>query len=199
MCFRGRLFTLGIMSLDQSQALSDGITFQTTLPVDWCKLPSLPADNAQSQTSNANLRLLNALNILEELPQDSEKSTSSLTQSPHLEAKLDLILGMLGELLRQHAIMPSPASMIISAHSLSILDVPATLLPSVGDLLQARLFLDTRYPQALVLSGTVSFVTISNFTLEFHALNELVQEQLDKFVFRHHRRAIALSRQSIDS
>jgi len=187
------------MSHDQSQALSDGITFQTTLPVDWCKLPSLPADSAQSQTSNANLRLLNALNILEELPQDFEKATSSSTQSPHLEAKLDLILGMLGELLRQQAKMPAPAPMTISAHSLSISAVPPVSLPSVDDLLQVRLFLDTRYPQVLVLSGRVSFVTASSFTLEFHELNELVQEQLDKFVFRHYRRAIALSRQSIDS
>jgi hypothetical protein len=187
------------MSLDQSQALSDGITFQASLPVDWSKLSSLPADSIQSQTSSANLRLLNALNILEELPQDFEKPTSSLTQSPHLEAKLDLILGMLGELLRQQAIMPSPASMTISAHSLSILDVPATSLPSVDDLLQIRLFLDPRYPQVLVLSGMVSSVTVSSFTLEFHELNELLQEQLDKFVFRHYRRAIAFSRQSIDS
>jgi hypothetical protein len=187
------------MSPDQSQALSDGITFQATLPVDWSKLPSLPVDSAQSQASSANLRLLNALNILEEIPQDFDKPTSSLIQNPHLEAKLDLILGMLGELLRQQAKMPIPSSMTISAHSLSVSDVPTVSLPSVGDLLQVRLFLDTRYPQVLLLSGTVTFTTKTSFTLEFHGLSELVQEQLDKFVFRHHRRAIAQSRQSVDS
>ena len=187
------------MSRDQNQALSDGIKFQALLPVDWCKLQALPADSTQSETSSTNLRLLNALNILEELPQDFEKSTTNLTHSPHLEAKLDLILGMLGELLHQQAKIPVSAPVTLSAHSLSIVDVPTLSLPSEGDLLQIRLFLDTRYPQVLLLSGTVSFLSKTGFTLSFQRLDGPVQEQLDKFIFRHHRRAIALSRQSIDS
>jgi len=185
------------MPTDQNQALSDGITFQTAAPIDWRKLQSFPADGPQSQNSTANLRLLNALNTLEELPPDMEKSVQGLAEFSHLEAKLDIMLGMLGELLQQQAKLPEALQMTVAANGLSIEVIPAVKLPVVGDLLRVRLFLDTHYPQALILFGTVSSVTKSGFTLGFHALGELVQEQLDKFIFRQHRRAIALSRREL--
>ena len=182
------------MSVRHTQTLSDGITFQTTAPVDWCKIQSVPVDIAQTQTASANLRLLNALNILEDVPQEFEKSPHNLSESIHLDAKLDLILGMLGELLQQQAEIPKSASVTVSAHALSISELNGVDAPVVGDLLRVRLFLDTRYPQALVLYGTVSSTTVTGFSLTLYDLGDLVQEQLDKLIFRQHRRAIASSR-----
>lgn len=184
------------MSSDHTQSLSDGITFQTTAPVDWQKIQSLPVDN--TQTASANLRLLNALNVLEDVPQDLEKSPQSLTESIHLDAKLDLILGMLGELLHQQAKIPETSQVTVSAHILVLTEVTAASLPMVGDQLRIRLFLDTRYPQALVLFGAVSAVSATGFSLEISDLSDPVQEQLDKLIFRQHRRAIASSRSESD-
>jgi len=164
------------------------------VPVDWCPLASLPADGAQSQAFRANLRLLNALNILEEVPQDLEQTAPGLTETLHLEAKLDLILGMLGELLYQQAEIPEVLTVTVSAHGVSIADTLALPIPAVGKLLRIRLFLDSRYPQALVLYGSVSATTKTGFSLEIDELSEPLQEQLDKLVFRQHRRAIASSR-----
>jgi len=187
------------MSADHTQALSDGISFQATAPVDWSIIQSFPVESTQSQTGSANLRLLNALNIIEEAPQEFEKSSQALTESAHLDAKLDLILGMLGELLHQQAKIPETSAVTVSAHVLSVSGVKSALLPVQGELLRVRLFLDTRYPQALVLYGTVSSVTGTSFSLDLCHLGALVQEQLDKLIFRQHRRAIALSRSESDT
>lgn len=182
------------MSTDHIQSLSDGITFQTIVPVDWCSIQSAPVGNAHSQTTSANLRLLNALNVLEDTPQELEKSSQSVAESIHLDAKLDLILGMLGELLHQQAKIPEASLLTVSAHVLLLEKVNVAELPAVGELLRMRVFLDTRYPQALVLCGTVVSTTSTGFSLEISGLGESVQEQLDKLIFRQHRRAIALSR-----
>lgn len=187
------------MTADQTQSLSDEITFQTVAPIDWCKIQSLPVAGTLSQTTSANLRLLNALNILEELPQDAEQSSHHLSESIHLEAKLDLILGMMGELLHQQAKIPETATVTVSAHTLSLAGLTMAALPGENDLLRVRLFLDTHYPQALVLHGRVSSKTESCFSLALCHLGALVQEQLDKFIFRQHRRAIALSRSESDA
>ncbi|MDT8384225.1 MAG: PilZ domain-containing protein [Gammaproteobacteria bacterium] len=187
------------MSDDHTQALSDGIRFQAVVPVDWCKIPSLPLDRTQSQTASANLRLLNALNVLEEIPHDLEKSPQALTESSHLDAKLDLILGMLGELLHQQAKIPEVAVVTISSHALSLTELRPPSVPGAGDLLRLRLFLDTRFPQALVLYGSVSTTTETGFSVALHPQGGLVQAQFDKLIFRQHRRAIALSRSASES
>lgn len=187
------------MSLDHTESLSDGITFQTTAPVDWQRIESLPVGNTQSQTASANLRLLNALNVLEDVPQEHESSLQNVSESVHLDAKLDLVLGMLGELLHQQAKIPETSQVTISAHTLKLAESARTELPGEGDLLRVRLFLDTRYPQALLLYGTVLSVTTAGFLLEICDLSDPVQEQLDKLIFRQHRRAIASSRSESDT
>jgi len=187
------------MSTDHTQSLSDGITFQALAPVDWSKIQSVPVDSMQSQTASANLRLLNALNVLEDVPQEFEKSSQNQSESSHLDAKLDLILGMLGELLHQQANIPETSLVTISAHALLLTEASAVGLPAVGDLLRIRLFLDTRYPQALVLYGTVSSTSAAGFSLMLCDLGDLVQEQFDKLIFRQHRRAIASSRSESDA
>lgn len=197
--FRRCLFTLQRMPTDHIQSLSEGITFQTSAPVDWCKVESLTVGITQSQTASANLRLLNALNVLEDVPQEFEKSPQHLSESIHLDAKLDLILGMLGELLHQQANIPETLRVTVSAHSLLLSEVKATALPAEGDLLRMRLFLNTRYPQPLVLYGSVSSTTVTGFSLVLCDLGELVQEQFDKLIFRQHRRAIASSRSESDT
>ena len=187
------------MSTDQAQSLSDGINFKVTTPVDWESIESFPVDLAQSQTASANLRLLSALNVLEDVPPEHEKSQQSSHESIHLDAKLDLILGMLGELLHQQAKIPDAALVTVSAHTLSLAGLNDASLPETGASLRVRLFLDTRYPQALVLYGTVSSRTAAGFSLKICNLGDLVQEQLDKLIFRQHRRAIASSRSESDT
>ena len=188
------------MSNDQ-HALSSEIIFQTVVPVDWNVLESFPGEGAQTQASSSNLRLLNALNILEEIPLDGESVSSVVPESSYLEAKLDLMLGMLGELLRHQAEYPASMPVIVTATTLSVTlsaeNQTGFPLPEVGDLLRVRLFLDTRYPQALLLYGTLSSASETHFTVSFNSLPPPLQEQLDKFIFRQHRRAIASSRRDL--
>jgi hypothetical protein len=106
---------------------------------------------------------------------------------------------MMGELLHQQAKIPETAAATVSAHTLSLAGLTTAALPAEDDLLRVRLFLDTRYPQALVLYGRVLTVAEAGFSLGFCELGNLVQEQLDKFIFRQHRRAIASSRSEGDT
>ena len=66
-------------------------------------------------------------------------------------------------------------------------------------LLKIQLFLDPEFPRPLTLCAKLIDVQPQNFTVSFGPLEERLQDLLDKYVFRQHRRAIASSRKSESS
>ncbi|MDH5436908.1 MAG: hypothetical protein OEX83_09115, partial [Gammaproteobacteria bacterium] len=61
------------------------------------------------------------------------------------------------------------------------------------------LYINNSYPTPLLLSGKVEMVEnleegIFHVVVNFMGMNEAVTDQFEKFIFRHHRRGVALSR-----
>ncbi|NOX76529.1 MAG: hypothetical protein GXP17_07960 [Gammaproteobacteria bacterium] len=193
-------FTLHRMSQHPQTPLATGITYHDRLPVDWRVLPVVPDEAALRRYSEENSRLIQAFNVLDEHPQEAEDSLEGvLPENRRLEAKLDFLMSMLGEMLAAQAHMPEPRPIIMGAAYLHIGGEQQSVGPQGGELLVLRLFLDARFPKPLQLPGVVSgegeMLADDGFTVRFLGISEVLRDELEKQVFRHHRRAVALARQ----
>ncbi len=174
----------------------DGITYEDRLPVSWEVSPSLPSQSEQYRIDSDNQELLEALLILDEPIQNAEDEQEGVGQDHlrQLDVKLNLLMSLVRELLMAAVTLPDERSMQLGVQGLCIYDAENEDV-QVGHLLKIRLFLDPRFPRPLVLHGHVSVIHDAAITLTYCPLGVTVQDFLDRYIFRHHRRAIAMTRQ----
>ncbi len=183
--------------------LATGITYHDHLPVDWRVLPATLDETELRRYSEENSRLIQACHVLDENPQDVEENAEGdHPENRRLEVKLDFLMGMLGEMLAAQIHMPEPRPVVMGAAHLHIggeqQSVAHPTRPRAGELLILRLFLDVRFPKPLQLPGVVSdedeMSADDSFTVRFLGVSEALRDELEKWVFRHHRRAVASTR-----
>ena len=169
-----------------------GVHFQAKLPVAW---EPLPPDAAGQVSGNlANEELLGSLLVLDEAIADPEEDA----QQEHwrrVEAKLDLMLSLLGEMLAGQQGLPAARPMCLGGEVLCIDGISDQPLPAAGDWLRLQLYLMPSIPRPLVVAAEVlSTETPNRLLLRLTGLSETTQDLLERFVFRQHRRTIAQAR-----
>lgn len=168
-----------------------GVSYQGIMMVAWCD-----ARNTESvdltNLNERNARLLKALLLSQETHRDMSEETSDLMR---VEAKLDLLLNMVSQLLQQQqsqATVEADVVLWIEGVSWSVLAHP---LPSIDQKLWLSLYIDAHLTQPLKLLVQVTAVHQCDGQTEVEAqfigLDEQVMDLLGKFVFRQHRRLIA--------
>ncbi len=176
-----------------------GVHFQAELPIAWEPLP--PNANAPGQASGqlANEELLDSLLILDDSVTEPEEDA----QQEHwrrVEVKLDLVLGLLGEMLAGQGGLPALHPVRLGGDVLCIDGISDQSLPAAGDWLRVQLYLIPRIPRPLVVAAEVLPSEASNrLLLRLTGLPETTRDLLERFVFRQHRRAIAQARSLSDS
>lgn len=110
-----------------------------------------------------------------------------------VEAKLDLLITLVNQLLAQQQPAPNCQSVRLSAQGIEWQS--SATLPSRGCL---ELFLEPTLPRSIslmvenrILSEQAEGVTVCS---RFHYLAPEIQAHLEKWIFRHHRREIAQQR-----
>jgi len=184
--------------VDIAAFFSDRVNFRTELPLQW-RSREKPFDQGQLASLNEqNLALLRAVSALEERHSDSPESHQlPLPEVQRLEAKLDLILTLVGQIRAASDIIPSSVTVELSAAGLAWWPREEGA-PAIGEIGVVSISLATYAAQPLVLPGEV--VAQADWDggpavlVVFDGINEVVADALEKFVFRHHRRAIAGSR-----
>ncbi|MCP1726430.1 hypothetical protein J2T60_000395 [Natronospira proteinivora] len=177
---------------------SDRVNFRTELPLQW-RPSQAPLDEGQLASLNEqNLALLRAVSALEERHSDSPESHQlPLPEVQRLEAKLDLILTLVGQIRAASDIIPPSVTAELSAAGLAWWP-REDKTPAVNETGVVEVSLATYAAQPLVLPGKVSAHADWDggpaVLVIFEGINEVVADALEKFVFRHHRRAIAGSR-----
>lgn len=185
------------MSTEPQTSLLQGVTYRDNLPIDWEVVSSLPCDGERHRLDRGNEDLLQTLLILDEPFQEGEEEGDGPGHGHlrYLEAKLDLLLSLVGEMLAAAVALPQAQPLQIGAQGLRV-QVADKGAVQVGNLLKIRLFLDDKIPRPVQLYGQVQAVQSDGFTLRYTPLEPALQDLLDRYVFRQHRRAIALSRQA---
>jgi len=186
------------MRSEPQSSLLDGITFNDHLPMDWEVLTTLPSEGEQYRNYRANEELLQNLLLRDEaIPQEAGEAEviSGHEQFKRLETRLDLLLSLVTEMMSDNSQLPTQHAITFGAHGLCVqIEDNATANLESGILLKIRLYPDPNFPRPLILYAQLVDVQVQRFTVNFCPLEERLQDQLDKYIFRQHRRAIALAR-----
>lgn len=149
--------------------------------------PWRDADSAQQPArDHANLTLLNGLAALDWPTGEHLAAQDHNPQLQRLEAKFDLGLQLLAQLLGNQIALPPTQSLWLSAEALAWRDPN----PPPAETLHLELFIDARIPQPLQLQGSLDGQHGDYWIVRFCAVPEAVQDGLDRAVFRWHRRQL---------
>ena len=150
-----------------------------------------------------NAKLMEVLVGSEDAAWDSEQAMDKDTMKEirKLDAKLNLLMGWMGNLLLQQMNLPQAQNVSLSTQGLQFLmtkNSGSDDLLRENDNLYMELFLEPRYPQAFTALAKVFRIDNTSLgadvTVKFKELSEQNQQWLDRYVFQLHRRQVALSR-----
>lgn len=179
--------------------LKESLVCYQQIPLRWHKLETPLSDAQWSAIRNDNMKLMEVLVGAEDTG-DAEQKLDKDTHKEirRLDAKLNLMMAWLGQLIRQQQNLPQPQAVALSAQGLQF-ESDAPLMKN--DDLLVELYLEAHYPQAFIAMAKVLDLKPLEkgyeLTASFIHLSEQDQQWLHKFVFRIHRRQIALARQNI--
>lgn len=174
------------------EALDEAISLNGQLPMRYTLLTQMLSDAELLNINERNLMLFNAIEVAEVQRYVADPDTDDGVQVDilRLEAKVDLLLSLMSQLLSHHQDMPQANSISLNASALSW--QAGAIKSSVGDVVLVELHVHNAVVMPLKLPLRISSATRG----ELFGLTALTQNALDKFLFRQHRRAIAISRQA---
>lgn len=178
----------------------DGLIYDDLVPVVWAYLDSQPRDEQLIAANDANRQLLRLMASLgDKLPEQGDDNVEYNAELERLDLKLNVLLDIAGQLIRDQLKLP-PGDPISMGHN--GLEWWAEQAPDAGRLISVKLYIDSVVPRPLQLFGVVCIddkrATIDGRTavrIKYMGLGQACEDELEKFIFRHHRKRIALERQ----
>jgi hypothetical protein len=182
-----------------SPGSGEGLVFQDSLPVSWAPGP-LPDGLELARLNAANMQLLGAEASLNEVRiHDALKDESAalVQELQRLEFKMNVLLRLTAQLAVQHQALPPRQRLRLSA---SGVEWESTEAPAVGTTGLVHLYVNAALPEPLMLpcvvAGERSGAAARIAELRFAGVSEVVGELIEKLIFRHHRRLIAVHKLS---
>lgn len=178
-----------------NQSEPQGIFYAAALPLSWTALSRLQTMQTEQWQHEA-VALLRALAVIEAPIAEADRDISSAAGKAmeRLEAKVDMALSLIMQLSRQHSELPEAHPVILHANSVEWTDATA---PEKDQLILLSLHLSPRLPQPLLIPAAIAAVerleTGLRVRAKFTALNQELEEWLERTLFRFHRRSIQLS------
>ena len=174
-----------------AEVTHDAVRLEGVLPLDWVETIAPQAALADVMADNATL--LRALLMLDEPLAAGDLSRGDAVQQ--LERRVDLLLMMTSSALRGLQPLPVERPCVLSARQFSWASDESV---GVGRRVWARVYLRHRIPLPLVLPGLLVEEAVDGeqlwHRLELEPLEAELQDDLERLVFRHHRRQVARQR-----
>lgn len=172
---------------------SSGVFYAADLPLSWAPISRI--DSAQcEQLQHDGAALLRAFAVFDTQLPEAEREISSPAGKAmeRLEAKLDLALCLMAQIVRQQAEVPTTHPIELRAKSLAWKEETP---PALQQLVLVSLHLSPKLSQALTLPATVTGLErkdngLSRVQADFVCLSEDTEEWLERTLFRFHRRGI---------
>jgi hypothetical protein len=182
------------------QAPGNELTYEDRIPLAWRALPE-PATSADlAHLYEAALSRLNAiLAVGEAAPADHlEDAGSRAQETARLEARVNLLVAMVGELLAVHRPPPAARSVRLGGQWVEWEEMAP---PAPGEIVALDLYLSPTIPDPVRLPAEVKTVEESSgggkrVRAVFPDLSMSMQNGLEKLIFRCHRRRIAEQRKA---
>ncbi|MGH8444558.1 MAG: PilZ domain-containing protein [Solimonas sp.] len=166
------------------------LAYRETLPFAWHAAPAGDSEPPALWVEQ-NLRLLTAVATLNERAR-VEAETPGAVEFERLHHKFDLMIELLGALLRATQGLPAPWPLRIGGESLSWpLEAGA---PAVGSVVDVTVYLHPAAPAAWRWRGTVEAHRDGELVLRYAGMPEALASALERQVFIRHRRSVADAR-----
>lgn len=184
------------MSAPHNPTLGQGVLYETRVPLSWKPIKQQPDEHQQLALNDHNDTVLRTVLALEEVGSEhAEEGSGSVQDMVRIEAKVNLVLNLVGQLLAAQSAIPPKASVCLGAE---FLEWSAPSVPEPGQWVLLELYLHPSYPRPLRMVGQIQEptgrVSAPAAALTFAGMSEPVRDALEKLIFRHHRRAIAQTR-----
>ena len=177
--------------------LGDGLIYEEALPVVWTPGP-LAEGIALARLNHDNHQLLGAESSLDEVRVQEalkDESPALIHELQRLEYKVNILLRLTAELSLRNSGLPPPQPVRLTSQAMEWRGKDTPALGSTG---LAAVYVNTALPQPVKFPATVVGERIEDGArvaqLRFSGLTDAVVEQLDKLIFRHHRRLVAVAR-----
>jgi hypothetical protein len=177
--------------------LGDGLIFEEALPVVWTAGPlaeglglaRLNADNHQLLAAEASL---DEVRVHEALKDESPALVQELQR---LEYKVNILLRLTAELALRNSGLPLPQRIRLTSRALEWFSEQGPAVESTGLL---AVYINSALPQPVKIPCVVVGERVQDevraVQMRYTGMSDAVVEQLDKLIFRHHRRLVAGAR-----
>lgn len=189
--------------LAQGELPGGGLACEDVLPLRWQTVPGRPEEGVLLRVNEGNEVLMRFLVTLDDHQNRLAEDLSDVAlELSRIESKVNLLLELVSQVLRQEIGMPEPRPVRFSGGGLRWPETDET--PAPGQMLELALYLYPAYPRPLQLFGEVTAVERGDeedgawVTVGFVGLSASVRDVLEKIVFRRHRRSVAQRRQDRD-
>ena len=180
--------------------LGDGLIFEEYLPVVWAE--GLPMEGLMLSRLNAdNHQLLGAESSLDEARVHDalkDESLAVVQELQRLEFKVNVLLRLTAELVARNSGLPPAQRVRLTSSALEWFCEEAPVSGATGVL---AVYVNSALPQPVKIPCVVAAVQPQDdlhiVQMQFTGLSDAVVEQLEKLIFRHHRRLVAGSRTTL--
>jgi hypothetical protein len=177
--------------------LGDGLIFEDMLPVSWT--PGPLAEGLPLARLNAdNHQLLGAESSLDEVRVHEalkDESPALVHELQRLEYKVNILLRLTAELALRNSGLPPAQRVRLTSRALEWFGAGSLTVGATGLL---AVYINSSLPQPVQIPCTVAAerfeADLRIAQMHFSGLSEAVVEQIDKLIFRHHRRLVAGSK-----
>jgi Atypical PilZ domain, cyclic di-GMP receptor len=177
--------------------LGDGLIFEELLPVAWTAGPLLEG-LALARMNADNHQVLGAESSLDEVRVHEalkDESPALVHELQRLEYKVNILLRLTAELAIRNSGLPEAQHVRMSSRAMEWFGDKA---PAVGSSGIAAVYVNPALPQPIKFCCVVAGERIQDNSriaqLRFAGVSDAVAEQLEKLIFRHHRRLVAGAR-----
>jgi hypothetical protein len=177
----------------------DCLIFEEARPVAWTAGP-LPLGLALARLNTDNYQLLGAESTMDDVRVHEalkDESPALLHELQRLEFKLNILLRLTVELALRNSALPPPRRLRLTSGAVEWFGEDA---PAVGSTGLLQVYINPALPQPVTIPCTVVSERFQEQVraaqLRYSGLSEAVVEQLERLIFRHHRRLVAGARQA---
>lgn len=170
-----------------------GLVYCGNLPLSIELLAEAPREQELVRANEGNELLLRSVSALEEKI-DLDESDEIAQELRRQDMKLNLILDLIGGLLQQYQVIPQARELQLTAGGLRL---GRALNSAAPQYCRIQLYIEPAIPKPLTLFGQCHTSSQADMTdIVFNGVSQIVTDNLDKFIFRHHRRRIAQARKA---
>ena len=177
------------MRSDEATDSTSGLIFRGPLRLSLDPLPELPDESMSALINSQNETLLSAMRAFQERP-EIEEGDHLANEIRRIDQKLSLVMELLGTLVQFAQKTPEPRMVELDSCSLTLQLAEEELMQ--GAYFSIDVYLDPIFPKPLRLLAMLEATdrpTAAKF--KFIGLSQGVQDGLDRYLFRQHRRQVA--------